>query len=282
MKFKVSAQLGYAAKSTGTIILNIHALRTERQKVLEETFTITPQTDAEELITATTNNRFIRFDIKEPGDYNITYEALVDNYFEVHNYKKYTDISISNLHPDVLLYLSPSRYCQSDKLYRLAENEFGNLANNYNKAVAITKWIHNHVEYLSGSSTSETSAYDTVAQQAGVCRDFAHLGIALCRALSIPARYFTGYSYMLIPQDFHACFEAYIGGEWLLFDATRLSPLNGFVKIATGRDAADASIASMFGDINNTTIKVDCQLADEGEFSPVYHYPSVFDAVTYM
>jgi len=281
MKFNVSAELGYQAKSTGTIILNIHALRTARQKVLEESFTISPQQSSEELTTITTENRFIRINITEPGDYTINYNALVDNSFEIHNYKRYTDTSVSHLDATVLSYLNPSRYCQSDKLYRLAENEFGNLANNYNKAVAITKWIHNHVEYLSGSSNSETSAYDTVTQQEGVCRDFAHLGIALCRALSIPARYFTGYSYMLIPQDFHACFEAYIGGEWLLFDATRLSPLNGFVKIATGRDAADASIASIFGDITGSNIKVNCQFADEGDFKPVYHYPSVYDAVTY-
>lgn len=282
MKFKVSAELGYQAKSTGTIILNIHALQTGRQKVLEETFSISPQQSNEELTIIATENRFIRIDITQPGDYIINYNALVDNCFEVNSYKKYTDTSVSHLHPSVLSYLNPSRYCQSDKLYRLAENEFGSLANNYNKVVAITKWIHNHVEYLSGSSTSETSAYDTVTQQAGVCRDFAHLGIALCRSLSIPARYFTGYSYMLIPQDFHACFEAYIGGEWLLFDATRLSPLNGFVKIATGRDAADASIASMFGDIIGGNVKVNCQFADEGDFKPVYHYPSVYDAVTYI
>ncbi|MBL4675969.1 MAG: transglutaminase family protein [Mucilaginibacter sp.] len=282
MKFKVSAELGYQAKSEGTIILNIHALNTDRQKVLEETFTITPQQNSKELNTVTTDNRFIRIDIKEPGDYIVNYQALVNNYFEVHNYKEYTDTSMSDLDPSVLTYLNPSRYCQSDKLYRLAENEFGSLANNYNKVVAVTKWIHNHVEYLSGSSTSETSAYDTVAQQAGVCRDFAHLGIALCRALTIPARYFTGYSHMLIPQDFHACFEAYIGGKWLLFDATRLSPLNGFVKIATGRDAADASIASMFGDVANTSIKVDSQIAEGTDFKPVYHYPSIYDGVTYL
>lgn len=281
MKFKVSARLGYQANSAGTIILNIHALRTSGQLISDEVFTITPDSSGEELIIPDTDNRFVRIDIPGPGDYQISYDAIAENAFEVHHYKNYTDISISHLEPAVLMYLNPSRYCQSDKLYRLAENEFGSLANNYNKAVAITKWIHNHVEYLSGSTTSETSAYDTVAQQAGVCRDFAHLGIALCRALSIPARYFTGYSYMLIPQDFHACFEAYIGGRWLLFDATRLSPLNGFVKIATGRDAADTSIASMFGDIVNTSTEVNCQLAGDDDFKPVYHYPSVYDGVAY-
>ena len=109
------------------------------------------------------------------------------------------------------------------------------------------EWIHDNVEYVRGSTNSGTSAYDTVTQRVGVCRDFAHLGIALCRALNIPARYFTGYAYELEPPDFHACFECYIGGEWMVFDATRLAHLNGLVRIASGRDAADTAVASIFG-----------------------------------
>ena len=112
---------------------------------------------------------------------------------------------------------------------------------------AITDWIHDNVEYVRGSTNSETSAYDTVTQRVGVCRDFAHLGIALCRALNIPARYFTGYAYELEPPDIHACFECYIGGTWMVFDATRLAHLNGLVRIAAGRDAADTAVASVFG-----------------------------------
>jgi len=126
------------------------------------------------------------------------------------------------------------------------------------------------VQYLSGSSNAQTSAFDTVTEQAGVCRDFAHLGIALCRALTIPARYFTGYAYQLQPADFHACFEAYIGTEWVLFDATRLVPLNGLIKIASGRDAADTAIANIFGGINFDAIQVSCELAGEG-FQPFYY-----------
>ena len=113
--------------------------------------------------------------------------------------------------------------------------------------MAITDWIHENVEYLRGSTDSMTSAYDTVTQRTGVCRDFSHLGIALCRALNIPARYFSGYAYQLEPPDFHACFECFIGGSWVVFDATRLAHLNGLVRIGTGRDAADAAVASIFG-----------------------------------
>ncbi len=133
--------------------------------------------------------------------------------------------------------------------------------------VAVTDWINRSIEYLSGSTNSETSACDTVTERAGVCRDFAHLGITLCRALSIPARYFTGYAFKLYPADFHACFEAYIGGHWVIFDATKLAPLNGLVKIATGRDAADAAVASIFGSVNCTFIEVGCEAVD-ADFVP--------------
>jgi transglutaminase-like putative cysteine protease len=168
------------------------------------------------------------------------------------------------------VYLNPSRYCQSDKLFRLANNTFGHFKSSSEKVWAITEWIHNNVEYFSGFSNSQTSAYDTVTEQAGVCRDFAHLGIALCRALNIPARYFTGYSFELKPPDFHACFEAYLGNEWLLFDATRLAHLNGLVKIATGRDAADTAIAA------------NSEYADESPFEPISHDDLAHRGVSYQ
>ncbi|MGY4538076.1 transglutaminase-like putative cysteine protease [Mucilaginibacter sp. UYNi724] len=282
MKFKVSAELGYEVKAPSTLILNVHALRTAHQTILYEKLSIDPYIKAEELPSTNGENRFVRLDIPETGHVNIKYEATVDNYYEIKDYHNFLEIPVSQFHPLVLTYLNPSRYCQSDKLYRLANNTFGHIDNTYQQVVAVTEWIHKNVEYLSGFSNSETSAYDTVTQQAGVCRDFAHLGIALCRALTIPARYFTGYAYKLVPADFHACFEAYIGGEWILFDATKLAPLNGLVKIATGRDAADAAIASIFGDVFCTNVKADCQMLENEPFEPIYYTKSVFDGVTYL
>lgn len=280
MKFDVTAELSYDVQSTATLVLDIHALRTDRQTVLEEKLTITPFIEAEEL-TVTTDSRFIRLDIQTMGALHIKYAATVDNCYEIKNYKNAIEAPISKVPPSVLTYLNPSRYCQSDKLYRLAQNTFGHIDNPFDKVFAITNWIHKNVEYLSGFTNSETSAYDTVTQQAGVCRDFAHLGIALCRALTIPARYFTGYAYRLYPPDFHACFEAYLGGDWVLFDATRLAPMNGFVKIANGRDAADASIASIFGEVTFTGIKVDCQYTGEEPFEPIWFTRSVHDGIVY-
>jgi transglutaminase-like putative cysteine protease len=165
--------------------------------------------------------------------------------------------------------LFPSRYCQSDRLSRLAWDLFGKIKNPHETVVAITDWIHGNVEYVRGSTDSMTSAYDTVTQRTGVCRDFSHLAIALCRALNIPARYFSGYAYELEPPDFHACLECLIGGAWTVFDATRLAHLNGLVRIGTGRDAADAAVASIFGSVKCTSMAVSCRLDKGQKFQPI-------------
>jgi transglutaminase-like putative cysteine protease len=282
MKFKVSAWLEYDIIAPSTLILNIHALRTAHQTVLEETLFIDPYIKIEELNATNGENRFVRLELPDTGHISIKYEALVDTYYEVKDYSSVEEMPVGRCDASVLPYLNPSRYCQSDKLSRMANNNFGHISSPFGQVFAITDWIYRNVEYLSGSTDSETSAYDTVTQQAGVCRDFAHLGIALCRALTIPARYFTGYAYQLNPPDFHACFEAYLGGDWVLFDATRLVPLNGLVKIATSRDAADASIASIFGNLYCTNIQASCEYASQEPFSPLYYTKSIFDGITYL
>jgi transglutaminase-like putative cysteine protease len=280
MKFKVTGQLGYEVTAPSTFILNIHALRTPAQAILEETFTVEPYFKIEEF-SHYTENRFIRLEVTEPATLNISYSALVDTSFKLTPADQLTQVPIADVDPIVLPYIFPSRYCQSDKLFRFANNKFGKINNAFEKVVALTQWIHDNVEYLSGSTNSQTSAYDTVTELAGVCRDFAHLGIALCRALDIPARYFTGYAYQLNPPDFHACFEAYLGGKWLIFDATQLAPLNGLVKIATGRDAADAAIASIFGNVNCLSVSSACELADQN-FEPVFYDSNNPVGLTYL
>ncbi|WP_448698814.1 transglutaminase family protein [Mucilaginibacter sp. AW1-3] len=281
MKFKVTGQLGYDVKGPSTFIWNIHTLRTSGQTVLEESFNIEPYFKIEELKSQHTENRYVRVEIPEPCFVSIYYQALVDTSFKKIDGGKLDSVPVTQLDPSVLPYLYPSRYCQSDKLHRFANSRFGKISNAFEKVLALTKWIHDNVEYLSGSTNSQTSAYDTATEQAGVCRDFAHLGIALCRTLDIPARYFTGYSYMLKPQDFHACFEAFLGGEWVVFDATHLAPLNGLVKIATGRDAADTAIATIFGNVICSTTSANCELAEDN-FEPVYYDGKKHFGFTYL
>jgi transglutaminase-like putative cysteine protease len=282
MKFEVSAELKYQVGPVSTLILNIQALRTPHQTVLSENLRIDPYLKAEELTSLNSESRFVRIEATEAASLHISYSATVDNSFKIVDGTHGADAPVAHLDSAVLPYLYPSRYCQSDKLYRLANNLFGHYTNPYEKVMAITDWIHQRVEYLSGSTNSQTSAFDTVTEQAGVCRDFAHLGIALCRALTIPARYFTGYAYKLNPPDFHACFEAFIGGEWILFDATKLVPLNGLVKIATGRDAGDTAVANLFGDISCHYIQVNCQLAEGERFEPLYDQPGNLQFISYL
>ncbi len=282
MKFNVFTEMEYTVRSASTLILNVHAMRTQNQAVLTEAVTIEPYVKTEELITAGCDNRLMRFEVTEPGNIKVTYSALVDNCYTLLNHEHEEEIPVAHFDPAILPFLYPSRYCQSDKLYRLANNMFGHIENPFAKVTALCEWINKNVQYLSGSTSAQTSAYDTVTEQAGVCRDFAHLGIALCRALTIPARYFTGYSYLLKPADFHACFEAYLGGQWVLFDATKLAPLNGMIKIATGRDAADTAIANIFGDVIFTSMVVNCTLTDGETFEPVFYDADGFTGLSYL
>ncbi|MDB5109436.1 MAG: Transglutaminase-like superfamily protein [Mucilaginibacter sp.] len=281
MKFNVFTEMEYTVRSASTLILNISALRTPHQIILNETFTIDPYIKSEELSSVSDENRLMRFEINEAGNIKVTYKATVNNFYKITDHEYQDEVPVAQFDASILPYLYPSRYCQSDKLYRLANNMFGHIYNPFSKVIALTDWINKNVQYLSGFSNAQTSAYDTVTEQAGVCRDFAHLGIALCRALTIPARYFTGYAYQLKPADFHACFEAYLGGEWVLFDATKLVPLNGLVKIATGRDAADTAIANIFGDVTFTSMIVSCELAEDG-FEPLFYQSNGFTGVTYL
>jgi transglutaminase-like putative cysteine protease len=269
MRFSVSSSLTYAVAQPATLIINIHALRNPSQTILEENFSVEPWCKVEELNTNSGENRFVRVESGAINELKINYKALVDVNHHIIPAEKLNTVPVNRLTPNIIPYLFPSRYCQSDQLGRLAYSKFGNINNTYQQVQAITDWVNSNVEYLPGLTNASTSAYDTVIQRAGVCRDFAHLGIALCRALSIPARYFTAYAYNLQPPDFHALFEAYIGNRWMLFDATHLVPLNGVVRIGSGRDAADAAVATMFGRVRCTQVAVSCQSLTQ-DFQPLH------------
>ena len=270
MKFDVFSELQYEVFSPTTFIFSIQASRTSSQVIVEESLVTELFLIPEEIMSTDGESRFIRLKAEADSQFTIRYQANVDiDYNIIHQRKLSNTVPVNNLDASEMTYLFPSRYCQSDKLQKLASKEFGKIDTAYGKVAAITEWIYNNVEYTSGITNSSTSAFDTLTERVGVCRDFAHLGIALCRALSIPARYFTGYAYNLNPPDFHACFEAYIGGEWLFFDPTKLVPVNGLVKIANGRDAADAAVASIFGNASCTSMIVKCECNDP-DFQPIY------------
>jgi transglutaminase-like putative cysteine protease len=271
MKLQVQCTLTYEISSPATSILSILALKSKKQNILTETLTLNPTLPAEELISDINAHRFVRFEATEATTLNISYNATVETYYEeIPHLDTISPVTVAQVPADIIPYLFPSRYCESDQLLRFAHHQFGQLESDYLKVTAVTDWIYQNVEYISGSSNSQTSAHATITEQAGVCRDFAHLAIALCRALTIPARYFTCYAYKLNPPDFHACFEAYIGGNWIVFDATRLVPLNGLVKIAHGRDAADVAVATSYGNISLNYLQVSCEATDP-DFTPFYY-----------
>ena len=266
MPFQINAELHYQVLQRSTVLLNIHALSTPNQTLQNEVLQITPGVQWEEFPLQTGENRYIRMDTGEATQLDITYSAIAETKHSMVSHQEIHDVPVAELRRSAIQYLFPSRYCQSDRLGRMAAKEFGGIPHPYDQAVAVADWIFHNIDYISGTTDAETSAFDTVTQRAGVCRDFAHLGIAFCRALSIPARYFTGYACHMQPPDFHACFEACIGNRWFIFDPTRLAALNGLVRIATGRDAADASVATIFGRMQLTEMSVSCVSDD---FTPL-------------
>jgi transglutaminase-like putative cysteine protease len=156
-------------------------------------------------------------------------------------------VEIQDLPDAVLSYLLPSRYCESDRFHQMATEITLGYLPGYNQVAAIIHWLQNNVRYLPGSSDMPMSAVEVNTKGTGVCRDLAHLGIALCRSLSIPARMVVGYLHRLEPMDLHAWFEAYVGGRWYTFDATQSELHGGYVAVGYGRDAADVAIYSQFG-----------------------------------
>ncbi|MGJ7510111.1 transglutaminase-like domain-containing protein [Variovorax sp. GT1P44] len=163
---------------------------------------------------------------------------------------------IPELPSDVLVYLLQSRYCPSDKMEDRAKDITHGAAPGYPQVEAIRAWIHENVEYKYGVSDGSTDALDTLDTGSGVCRDFAHIGAALCRALRIPARMVVGYLYQLDPMDMHAWFEAYVGGRWYTFDATQGEARGGRIVVAYGRDAADVAFLSNYGPLEMGDMKV--------------------------
>ena len=162
------------------------------------------------------------------------------------------ELDAADLPDDVLIYTSPSRYCLSDVLEPVARELFGTTASGYRRVQTISEFVHNHIDYTLGSSTPLSTAVSVFESGTGVCRDFAHLAISLCRALDIPARYTFGYlpdidARSIYPMDFHAWFEAYLGDRWWTFDPRNNERRKGRIVIGSGRDAVDVAMLTTYG-----------------------------------
>ena len=162
-------------------------------------------------------------------------------------------IPVENLPDEVILFLLPSRYCEIDRMVDLAWSLFGNTPMGWGRVQAICDYVHNHVTFGYQFAAPTKSAHDVHTERRGVCRDFAHLAVTLCRCMNIPARYCTGYLGDIRipavpgPMDFAGWFEAYLGNRWYTFDARNNTPRIGRVLMARGRDACDVALVSTFG-----------------------------------
>lgn len=246
MPFDVACTLEYALPLPVTALFNIRPAATRQQRILDEALVLTPAVAVESMTIEPTGNRLDRILLPQ-GTVRLDYRARVE--LDAHRFDPaaVAECAPSALPMDVLGELMPSRYCQADRLAHLAQKLFADLAPGHERVTAICNWIHENVDYRAGSSDAHTSALDTLTDRAGVCRDFAHVGIGLCRALGIPARFASSYAFGLDPPDFHAVFEAWLGDRWYLFDPTRQAALDGIVRIGVGRDAAEVAFANFWG-----------------------------------
>jgi transglutaminase-like putative cysteine protease len=236
MKLSIEAKLVYTFTSETQVIANLEASRTSDQIILSDALDIHPPT---KFLSDTTpyGDRSIRASLS--GDVTIRYTAVVENRLRQLLPPSGKQHLWSDLPSEVLPFLLPSRFCPSDKFMRFAQREFASAGDGVGRIMAILEWIHRNVDYVTGVSDAETTAEQTFVDRAGVCRDFTHLGITLARALGIPARAVSAYALQLDPPDFHAIFEVYLENGWWLIDPTRLAPIEGIVRIGSGRDASD-------------------------------------------
>lgn len=254
---EIDVALDYQVAAPSHLVFNLEAARCDGQRVRDETLTVEPPVTLRAYREEDGGNRFIRFDAPA-GPLSLRYRARVER-AAAPALEALPEQPVNQVPDEVLRYLMPTRYCESDVMARAAQQLFGDLAPGIGRVQAISDWIHQSIGYEPGSSDSTTTAREVFVQRSGVCRDFAHLGITLCRALNIPARLVVGYVYFNDPpQDFHAVFEAWLGGRWVLFDPTRMAPVDRLVRVGTGSDAKDVAFCTFFGPVcmTNKDIKV--------------------------
>lgn len=242
----ISVALSYEVSAPTHFFMHLQAAQYAGQQLREERLWVEPALPLHNYCDPVKGNRFVRFDA-QPGPLRIAYTAQV----EVNHVAPPADLAESPVNAvpdDVLHFLLPTRYCESDLLANAAQQQFCKTAPGLARVQAISDWIHENIAYVPGSSDATTTAQQIFVQRQGVCRDFAHLGITFCRALNIPARLVAGYVFFdEPPQDFHAVFEAWLDDRWVLFDPTGMAPVNRLVRVGTGRDAKDVAFATLFG-----------------------------------
>jgi transglutaminase-like putative cysteine protease len=259
---RVGCSLAYEVAGTASLLLNVKPRPDADHVVLSEALTMGNNLPAEEF-TDSHGNAFYRVTLA-PGPNLFRHDAIVavSSKADNHGFGAAIPLSPAEIPPQLLRYTLPSRYCDSDKLVNFAWQNFGRVEHGWPRVQAISRWIHDNIEYRYMSGSPELSAWDVLQRGYGVCRDFAHLAIALNRTFNLPARYVTGH----LPDigfpdpeghmDFHAYAEVYLGGRWFTTDARFHEPRIGRITVSCGLDAVDGAFSTIFGGANLTYFQV--------------------------
>ncbi|MBW8780279.1 MAG: transglutaminase family protein [Verrucomicrobia bacterium] len=250
---RAGCSLAYEVTGTASLLLNVKLRSDRNHRVIFESLVVGEDLESSEF-TDSHGNRVMRFNLGR-GMHFIRHDAIValSSLPDNHDLPASAALAPDKLPADVLRYVMPSRYCDSDKLTNFAWEKFGQVEHGWPRVTAISRWIHDNLEYRYMSGRSDLSAWDILQRGYGVCRDFAHLAIALNRAFNVPARYVTGH----LPDigfpdpdghmDFHAYAEVYLGNHWFTTDARFHVPRIGRIKLSCGQDAVDSAFSTIFG-----------------------------------
>lgn len=252
LSIRIGCECLFLASSFTPILLMFKPRQAEFQLIREERMHFEPELSPSEFEDDHQNTVYRM--LLSPGQNLLRHDAIV----RVPSLREDTFhadgvIAPHELPPQVLRYTLPSRYADSDKLRDFAWRQFGQLRNGLERVRAICDWTHHHIEYRTGSGNATLSASEVIERGYGVCRDLAHVAVALCRTFNLPARYVSGHVPDLevedpgTPGDFHAYLEVYLAHRWQTFDARWLQPRIGRIKIAAGYDAANCAFATLYG-----------------------------------
>jgi transglutaminase-like putative cysteine protease len=261
MRIKVGCEFVFQAASATPLVAQVLPRRDGPHRLLFERQALTPVVPAHEYLDLF-GNRCWRLTVPK-GEFSLRYDATVELVPLAGPVVPDAKQALVDQLPDeTLVFTLPSRYVQSDLLANAAWELFGGSPLGWARVQAICDWIHQRIEFRTASTTPQTTVLDVFLVRYGVCRDFAHLGVAMCRALNIPARYVFGYLPDVgveppdVPMDFHSWFEAYVGDRWYTFDARHNEPRIGRIPIGRGRDAADVALLTQYGSAQLTTMTV--------------------------
>jgi transglutaminase-like putative cysteine protease len=250
---RVGCHIVYETSKPTPILLVLRPRRDSRQRVKQEKFSISPDSTFDEF--EDVHGNITCRAMLQAGQNIIHHDALVAVSPQPDNQDQPSfALTVDQLPSAVLRYTLPSRYCDSDKLLNFAWQQFGQTNNGIERVHAICNWVHHHIAYRFGAGRPDIAASEIIAQRFGVCRDFAHVAITLCRAFNLPARYVVGHLPDIghqdpgTPMDFHAYFEVYLGNTWCTFDARYNIPRIGRVKVAQGLDAVDGAFSTIYGE----------------------------------